>query len=290
MKNVFFILAFLVVKETCSQLPETDIYLCTIKKENGNYTFSKPENITDRKGYDNQPCFTPDGKRILYVSVSDSLQSDVYSYDLQAKVSVQYTDTRESEYSPTYTKDNKNVSVVRVDGDSGQRYYTMPLSNLKNTAYVKNTDSIGYACWLSDSSLAMFILGPSHTLQVLNTKNHDRRLIASDIGRCMKISPDGKNMYFVIKSNPTEWFIYSLDCKDYSRKRITATLPNSEDFAFLPDGSLLMGQDGKLYHFDNESNWKMIADFSSDLSDFYRLALNNDGTLLALVAFSGKKP
>lgn len=284
------IIFLLIIKFVPAQLPETDIFLCSVKKDSSNYIFSKPINITDHKGYDNQPCFTPDGKRILYVSVNDSMQSDIYSYDIQAKISVQFTDTRESEYSPSYTRDRRCISVVRVDADSGQRFYSLPLNDLRNALLVKNTDSIGYACWLTDSTLAMFILGPANTLQVLNTKNSERRLISSDIGRCMKLSPDATKMYFVLKSNPSDWYIYSMDCKNYSLTRIIPTLPNCEDFAILPDGSLFMGSQGKLYVSKNNSEWKMIADFSNDLSDFYRLAVNRDGTFLALVAFSGKKP
>ena len=290
MKKVPIIAIYFFVIQLHAQLPETDIFLCSIKTEGGQYNFSKPENITDRKGYDNQPCFTPDGKRILYVSVADSLQSDIYSYDLEAKVSFQFTDTKESEYSPSYTRNRKFISVVRVDADSGQRYYNIPLSNTQNAIYIKNTDSIGYACWLNDTLLAMFILGPANTLQILNTNTNQRKLIASDIGRCLKLSPDGKKLYFVIKSNLSEWYIYTMDCKDFSKTRVTLTLPQCEDFALFPDGSLVLGQKGKLFLLNNESDWKMIADFSNVLSDFYRIAVNGDGTRLALVAFTGKKP
>jgi Tol biopolymer transport system component len=291
MKKIILITAIFTSGSVMAQLPETDIFLCKIKNDNGKYTFSKPENITDRKGYDNQPSFTPDGKRLLYVSVSDTSQSDIYSYDFDARVSVQFTDTKESEYSPAYTNDGKYVSVVRVDADSGQRFYKLQNNNPRNATLVKNTDSIGYACWLNDTSLAMFILGPSHTLQVLNTKTSQRRLIASDIGRCMKLSPDGSKMYFVLKSNPAEWYIYSMNCKDYTMTRVIMTPPRCEDFALMPDGSILIGQEGILFITNkNFSNWEMVANFSNEMQDFYRIAVNKEGTRLALVAFSGKKP
>lgn len=290
MKQKLSILLILVINYTIAQLPETDIFLCRIKKDSSKYIFSKPENITDRKGYDNQPCFSPDGKKLLYVSLNDSTQSDIYSYDLKAQVSVQFTETKESEYSPSFTKDRKAISVVRVDLDSGQRFYRLPLNNAGNTELVKNTDSIGYACWLSKTQLAMFIIGPANTLQIINIENSERILIASDIGRCMKLFPDETKMYFVLKSSPSEWYIYSMDCKNYSLTRIAPTLPNCEDFAILPDGSLIMGSQGKLFVYGDNSEWKVIADFTNELTDFYRLAVNKDGTLLALVAFAGKKP
>jgi hypothetical protein len=51
-----------------------------------------------------------------------------------------------------------------------------------------------------------------------------------------------------------------------------------------------MGKEGKLFYSSHETEWKFLADFSSTVSDFYRIAVNRSGTLLALVAFSGKKP
>lgn len=275
-----------------AQLPDTDIFLCSIKKTSIGYSFSKPENITNRIGYDNQPTFTPDGKKILFVSIFDSTQSDVYSYDIKSKQIKQFTKTSVSEYSPAYTPDNKYISVVRVDTDSGQRFYKLPVNSIEKADLVKNTDSIGYACWLNDSMLTMFILGPSHTLQLLNIKTSERKLIASDIGRCMKLSGDKSKMYFILKSNEKEWYIYSMDCKNFTLNRVTQTLHNSEDFAVMPDGTLFMGMESKLYRHDplNENGWIEIGDFSGSLPGFYRIAINENGTMLALVAFTGKKP
>ena len=288
--NKFFISFLFLTNIVFAQLPDTDIFLCRINSKEGTYNFSKPENITNRKGYDNQPCFTPDGKKILFVSIFDSTQSDIYSYDIKSRQIKQVTKTPVSEYSPAYTPDNKFISVVRVDADSGQRFYKLPFNSIENPVLLKNTDSIGYAGWINDSMLTMFILGPAHTLQLLNINTSERRLIASDIGRCMKLSSDKSKMYFVLKSNEKEWFIYSLDCKDFSLSRITQTLPNNEDFAIMPDGTFFMGMESKLYRLDPLKGWIEIADFSSSLPGFYRISINENGTMLALVAFTGKKP
>ena len=283
-------ITFFIIKVTHAQLPETDIFLSTIKKQNNKYIFSKPENITNRKGYDNQPCFTKDGKQILFVSVRDTLQSDIFSYTIKTKSISQVTTTKESEYSPSYTADKKFLSVVRVDADSGQRFYLLPENNFTKPIVIRNTDSIGYACWIKDSLLAMFILGPANTLQVLNLKTLERKLIASDIGRCMKLSTDGKRMYFVLKSNDVEWFIYSMDCENFSLTRIAQTLKGSEDFALLPDNNIILGNESRLYQLENTGLWTMIADFSAELPGFYRIAVNESCSLLALVAYTGKKP
>jgi hypothetical protein len=292
MKYIIFILllSFSFFENVLSQLPETDIFICTMQKVKDTLLFSRPINITNRKGYDNQPCFTKDGNKILFVAVEDTNQSDIYVYDLTKKSISQFTNSKESEYSPAYTPDKKFISVVRVDADSGQRFYKLPESDWHKAEHIKNTDSIGYFCWLNDTMLAMFILGPSNTLQVLNTNTSERKLIASDVGRCLKLSPDKKSLYFILKSNADEWYIYSMALGSKKLTKIAQTLPGNEDFTFLPDGTIIMGKDAILYKLDKTNTWKKIADFTLDLPGFYRIVINEKGTMMALVAYTGKKP
>ena len=279
----------LLANSVWAQLPETDIFLCSIEKKDGKYSFTVPENITSRPGYDNQPYFTPDGRSILYVAFEDTIQSDVYRYELAAGISIQITETKESEFSPVLTPDRNHLSVVRVDADSGQRLYVLPLDDIQKPVFIQSSEDIGYYCWLDETTVSMFILGERFTLQSLSLKTHERKLIASDVGRCMKLNPDSSGMYFILKSNPEEWYIYLLNKEDYSLERIAATLPGSEDFDILPDGTLLMGNEGRLFSLEN-GKWNVVADFTKELGDFYRISISPDGKRLAMVAFQGKKP
>lgn len=289
---IFSLFLFIHHSGTFGQLPDTDIFLVGIKKEKDKLIFGTPENITHRKGYDNQPCFGKDGKSVLFVSIIDTTQSDVYSYDLKTKKTAQLTATDVSEYSPTFSPGGKNLTVVRVDKDSGQRAYELPLADIKSPKLIHGTDSIGYFCWLNDSLLAMFILGPSNTLQVLNVHSGIRTLVASDIGRCLKISPDQKSLYFVIKGNEKEWFIYAMNILTLKTERVIQLIEGNEDFAVMPDGTFLLGSAGKLFQWNKNKteNWTEAADLSSTVRSFYRIVVNADGTQLALVAFTGEKP
>lgn len=292
MKIKILIILLCVVSIANAQLPETDIFISQVTKHDRKLMFSAPDNITHREGYDNQPFFMPDGKSLLYVAVTDTTQSDIFKYDLITKKITAVTNTLESEYSPMLGPDGKNISVVRVDADNGQRFYNLPLSNMTFAEHITGTDSIGYYCWLNDSSLAMFILGNAMTLQILNIRAGARTLIASDIGRCMKLSNDKRSLYFVIKQNETDWGIFEMNIKTGEKKRVVSTLSASEDFAIMPDGTFLMGNIGKLFQYDPSSgnDWKEIADFSSVLGDFYRISVNAKGDRIAMVAFTGKKP
>jgi Tol biopolymer transport system component len=233
----------------------------------------------------------PDGKSILFVAIPDTTQSEIYKYDIKSKRISAVTHTAESEYSPNLSPDGKSISVVRVDKDNGQRFYSMPLNDVTHARVIKGSDSIGYYCWINDTSLAMFILGDAMTLQVLNTKTGERKLVASDIGRCMKLAPDKKNLLFVLKQNESEWAIFSLDIATNTMSKVVSTLKGSEDYAVMPDNSLLMGIEGKLYQWRRgDKDWTQVADFSSSVGNFYRITLNPAGDKIALVGFTGAKP
>jgi len=292
MKTILLNLLLFISIAAQAQLPDTDIFLADMKNDHGKFSFTDPVNMTNRIGYDNQPSFTPDGKSLLYVSIMDSVQSDVYQYDLKTKIKFRMTQTSESEYSPSYSPDARNISVVRVDTDKGQRFYNYPLKQIAQPIFIKNTDSIGYYCWLNDSLLAMFILGNAQTLQVLNVRTAERKLIASDIGRCMKLSPDKKNLFFVIKQSSREWGIFRMDIQSFQITLVATTLKGNEDYAIMPDGTILMGSDGELYKFkpDIDHDWQMIADFSKTLKSFYRISINQKGDKIAFVVYTGKKP
>jgi len=285
------LLCFVLSANLFAQLPDTDIFLVDMKLEKDSFAFGKPVNITKRKGYDNQPYFTPDDKSLYYVAI-DSTQSDVYRYSINSGKSPRITNSPESEYYPTPSADAKILTVVRVDRDSGQRAYQIPLANVSAPELIKGTDSIGYFCHVNDSTFAMFVLGKSNTLQLLNLKTKKKRTIAADVGRCLKMNSDHSKLYFVLKKGTTEWRIYALTIKRMSLDYVTTTYPEAEDFALLNDGTILMGQNGVLYSFlpGKSEEWKKVADFSASIGSFYRIVVNHAETKIAVVGFTGKKP
>src|SRR5262245_39623192 len=85
----------------------TDIYLLELRATGARPAASGLVRVTDWKGYDNQPSFTPDGRALLYTSIREDGQADIHRYDLAAKTSARLTTTAEAEYSPTVTPDQR---------------------------------------------------------------------------------------------------------------------------------------------------------------------------------------
>jgi dipeptidyl aminopeptidase/acylaminoacyl peptidase len=292
-KNFLLSLTLFLSLQVVGQVPDTDIFLSTVSNDSGKITFSAPVNLTRRKGYDNQPSFTPDGKKFYFVSVNkDTTQSDIYLCDLKERRVSRVTNSVTSEYSPMLTPDGKGISVVRVDPDSSQRFYVLPLDEPRVSIHVDNSDSIGYYAWTNDSVIAMFVLeGKKNSLQLLNIRSGERRRIAPEIGRCLKTDSDRRQLYFTDKSDDSLVVIMSMDLLTGEKRKVIPCISGSEDFEVMKDGSLLQGSSARLYQATpGSTTWTQVADFSSSVKDFYRIAIDPTGRLLALVVYTGEKP
>ena len=64
--------------------PSTEIYLAEITRDDGGLRLGEPVNVTSREGYDNQPYFLPDGRRLVYTSIDESGQADIWAYDVSS--------------------------------------------------------------------------------------------------------------------------------------------------------------------------------------------------------------
>lgn len=270
--------------------PETDIYLVKATQTPKGWQFEAPTNITPRKGYDNQPRFSPDGQGLLFVSASSTGDTDIYQYDLASRTSKRITRTKtRSEYSPQYAFNGSFISAVVVEEDGSQRIWRYDPATGTGSVLMPKLAEIGYYAWLANKQLAYFKLGTPPTLQQTKTKAQKPKQVADDIGRCLQLHPDGKRLFYVDKSDSTQWMIKSWS-KAVGAQRIVATLPGSEDFCFTPDGSLWMGKGNELFAFDpnTDQDWQRIASFP--IGSFYRLDLSPDGTYLAMVAYQGERP
>lgn len=282
---------FLPLTSAFAQVSTTEIYIVNVGKKDKKVTYSTPVNITNHKGYDNQPEFTPDGKKLFYVSMPDTVQSEVYEYNFEDSTTTRMTETPESEYSPKFSPDGKTTTMVRVDGDKGQRFYqfTKDPEDLYNIT--QGLDSIGYYCWINDSTVALACLNNGMELYVYEVKNSQFVVLEKNIGRCMMALKTGTNLIFVRKAGD-DVSLMNFDVVSGETNFYCDGMKGVEDYAMGPDGRIYCGNEGKLYAIDPNGSrkWEELADFSKTIAGFYRLAVSPDGRRIALVAYEGKKP
>jgi dipeptidyl aminopeptidase/acylaminoacyl peptidase len=267
--------------QTQPAIPDTEIFLL-------DFPNGKPLNITHRNGYDNQPYFLPHSSDVFYTSIVNE-QADIYRYNMKTGKSTPFTNTRESEYSAGLTPDGKYISVVRVetDKDKTQRLWKFPLAGGAPQLALTKTRPVGYYLWLSTNTLVAFILGEPNTLQQIERASESAKVIAKDIGRCLRKIPGKEEISFVQMAGENPISIESYNLKTGAIKTVVATLPGSEDYVWTPSGQLLSGKGSKLFSFDpaKDKDWKEIADFSAyGLKSITRLAIDPAGKKLAIVS------
>lgn len=267
--------------------PGTEIYLFDMKVKKGGVFITNARNITNRKGYDNQPFFHPDKSLLYYVSADTSGRTDIVAYDYKEQSTARLTHTSEREYSPTVTPDKKFISCI-VQRDNGVQDVCKYPVNGGAASVIINSLQVGYHAWADDSMLAVFVLGDSvkpNTLHGYFTKTGRDTVLASNIGRSLHRVPGGRSISFVHKETPERWLIKQL-MPGGDIAVLGATPAGREDMAWTPDGGILISDSKQiLYHAPGTPwGWQTVdIVFPAGLQAISRLAVSVRGDKIAVV-------
>src|SRR5262249_51083076 len=193
--------------------PNTDVFVASLTLREGQLVVGKPVNVTNRPGYDNQPSFTLDSRSILYTSVHEDGQADIYRYDLGSKATSRITSTPESEYSAAAYGNGSRFSAVRVEKDSTQRLWSFRLDGSDPRLVISGIKPVGYHAWVDSQTVALFVLGTPNSLFVANIKTGRADTIAQDIGRSLSSLPNGGGFSFTQRAPDTSWTLTVVDMR-----------------------------------------------------------------------------
>ena len=267
-------------------IPNTKVYTFKMVKTGNAFRFTHPRYLTgfNPDGYNNQPHFIDDETLYLTVQFPDDAQTDIYALNLRKKAITRVTKTVEGEYSPTRIPSSQSFSAVRVeaDGQSTQRLWKFPLSrNGKGQPVFEDIKGIGYHQWLTPKKVALFIVDDPNKMMMANQETGSAVELLTNIGRGFQRMGNEK-LAFIHKVTDETWYIKEMDSFTYRFKEIVQTLPGSEDFIYLRDGTFLMGNGSKLYKYNKifDKEWRQIADFQNyGIKDITRLAISDNGTI-----------
>lgn len=262
---------------------ESEIYLADVRIKEGNIYFGAAKNMTNNKGYDNQPYFLNDSV-MLYTRIDDDLQADIYSYYLKRKKHNNFTNTPISEYSARLTPSQQAIGVVEVEQDSTQRIWTYDLNGQNGKVMIPYFDSVGYYAWLNDSSVAAFILTEPPSLQICSTKRPKIKTVATNIGRCLQVS-NNQHLYFTQLENDSVRWLCSLE-PNGTITRLIEFYKGVEDFAISNNNLIFCAKGALIYYSDNNYNlgWRLCGNFeSAGITNINRIALSPDNKKIALV-------
>ena len=130
------------------------------------------------------------------------------------------------------------------------------------------------------------MLGQPATLQIADLRTGQATPVASDIGRGVQRIPGRAAISFVQKGADSVWTVTELDVATRHTRPLVRALPGVDQYAWTPDGVLLMAKGTKLYEWRaGTTDLREVADFSTQgLTNITRLAVSPRGDRLALVA------
>ena len=240
----------------------TEIFLLDITISSENITLSNPKNITNRKGYDNQPFFHPSQPLLYYTAMQDG-QTDIWSYNLKTGVGLQITNTIDSEYSPTVTPDKKYLScIVQRKSNGDQDLVKYNIKNPTETQMIfesQKTGKIGYQAWLNPNELISFVLGEPQTLHYQHLISKKDTIIATNIGRSLHLIPKQKAFSFV-QQIEKKWLIRSFNPQKNTIIDIAESHPNSEHYnAWLSENTILESRNTDIFSYSlMTKKWKIV--------------------------------
>jgi hypothetical protein len=279
-------LLLLLLPFTAASQTGSEIYVYDLSVKNGSVVLSNPQNISNHKGYDNQPHFHPTQPLVYFSSFNDSGRSDIKLYNLQSKKLSSFTNTNEREYSPTVTPDQKFISCI-VQRDNGtQDLVKFSVRNSKPTVLI-NTLKVGYHTWIDDHRLLLFVLKNDslNQLHYYDLVTKEDKIIADNPGRSLHRIPGENAFSFVQKSKTEKWLLKRYDGATGQISVITE-LPNAEDVAWLKNGLLLLSESDHISVYDTKSkqwNKVVIEGDQSFVKKISRMSVSADNKRVTIV-------
>jgi Tol biopolymer transport system component len=285
----YLLLALLALPTVSAAQTGSEIYLFGISLANGKITVTNPVNMTNHKGYDNQPFFHPGKSIVYYSSFNDSGRADIKAFNYSSNETSNITVTNEREYSPTVTPDGNFISCIIQRDNGAQDLGRYPTAGGAATVLI-NSLTVGYHTWLNEEELLLFVLGDSgrNSLHHYNINTKQDRVILQNPGRALHRIPNSNNFSFVHKVSKDEWVIKQFNSKSKEISVITNTIPGKEDIAWLTKDIIISSDGNILMYYDvkKKSGWQAVAmeNGSLQIRGITRLAVNQKGNKLAVVA------
>jgi Tol biopolymer transport system component len=272
--------------------PATDIYLLELTGGLASLKDAKPSPVSTAPGYDNQPMFSPDGRRILFAANRDGKQIDVFVFDRDAGRVTQLTKTPENENSPTFlpsgTSPLGGFSVVRTEADRAQRLWRFDAEGGNPQVVLTDVKPVGYHSWVDGDTVALFVLGQPATLQIATIATGKAEIVAEGIGRSLHHVPGTHAVSFVQRDRSGDFWIQQIDVGSKKVQPLVKAVEGStdRDMTWMPDGkTILMSAGTKVFSWTRDATgWTEVFDAAvRGLGAPSRLTVSPKGDALAIV-------
>jgi hypothetical protein len=268
--------------------PDTEVHLFDLRVKDGEYVAINGKNISNNVGYDNQPFFTDKDQSVLFVSVRDGKQSDVYEYQIQSNELKQITKTEYSEYSPKTYADNQQVTFVSEGGNPYQTVWAQNRKDGKSQWLLNSKEPVGYYATNEKNSDVLFWSRYGWSVQYLNLEKKVSRFISGNaLPSSPQRVPNSDSFSFVHRQTNSEVWIKVFDPKDFSITPIAPIYDANYEYSWAPNGDILRFKDNRIQVWPHKSKGYRWQN-GRDLSGYFkgkagRLKISHSGKHVAVV-------
>jgi hypothetical protein len=291
------VLALVTLGSAAKAQAGTDVWIVSMKQAGIAVSFGDPRNATDRPGYDNQPSFTAKGDAVLYTSTDASGKTDSWRFTLPDGKPTRLTNLPMSLYSPTVTPDGKSFSFIRVEPDSTQGLWKLPLDGQGAASKVFQNLRVGYHVWVGDHTAVVYVLPPRDakrgtpsTLQIADDRTGKADTVATNVGRALAKVPGRDAITFQQLVQDSLPWITDLDLKTRQARPMVQAPKGADYHTWAPNGALLTAVGSRLFRYTDDG-WAPVADFAKfGVKNISRIAVSPKGNWLAFVAEDKTSP
>jgi TolB protein len=217
--------------------------------KNGNIWVMDPSGKNKRQltktGKDFAPAWSPDGKRIAFMSRREG-NFDIYVMDLDGSNLKRLTRHRAHGYYPDWSPDGRRIVFDSLrDGD--YEIYVMDADGSNKKRLTRKMTYNHFQRYSPDGRIT-FVSKGGREIYIMDPDGSNKKRLTR--GSYPAWSPDGKKIAFMRRGQ-----IYIMDADGSGRKRLT----RGGDMAFYPTWS----PDGKKIAFSTISGWLCVIDLKT---------------------------
>lgn len=278
-----FVLMLALAPLAGAQILETEVWAGALDLRDGGFAVSDLKNLSNHRGYDNQPAFLPDGQSLLFTTEAVNLDETglgvhAVRYDLRNGKSTPLPLARG--FSPTPAADGQ-IMLLREGG------VWLHDARGKLVRALTQTTQAGYFYRFEDESWVLFMNDQDRRIVLYDPRSHALETMITGAITAPYRVPGERAVTFVVQSEDTRT-LHRLDV-DAKRVATLATIPfrTGGHHVWTPRGTLFMASGPAIHEWDphRPSEWPIVQRFDSpDLQGITRIALNPAADRIALVS------
>jgi ketosteroid isomerase-like protein len=280
-----------------AQINDSEVWIGSLDMTGERIVVSNLVNLSSHSGYDNQPAFFPDGKRLVFTSQIAVLDDTGHAVQAVIHDFVSGTSTPVPGalgFSPTPAADGSSLMLLREG-----RVWLHEASG--NERVLTETTDAGYYARFDDRTWVLFMNDKQRRIVIYDAKTKALETMAVGANTAPVRIPGKRAVTFVAaepfpapeadaakSAPPPTLYLRRLDLGDRRVTTLTAIpFPTSGNHVWTSRGTLLMASGHTIYEWNpaRPDEWRPAIELDHpDLQGLTRIALSPRGDRIALVS------